>query len=136
MAHDQQHHLKENNKGGTEVRLPHLGKKKYIAGALAAGMIMAGGGIAFAYFGASGTGTGTASTSTPTNVIVTVTHITFTGASTEQINFKITNPNAYKVHLGKFKITTATVTGCGTVHTNPTLVKKTTASATIGTIAA
>ena len=47
-------------------------KKKVIAGALAAGLVMGAGGIAAAYFTSSGTGTGTGTTGTAVAFTVTV----------------------------------------------------------------
>lgn len=52
-------HTNGKQGGKDEVKLPHF-KKKYIAGALAAGLIMGAAGLAAAYFSASGSGTGAA----------------------------------------------------------------------------
>ena len=51
------------------MKLPHF-KKKYIAGALAAGLIMGAGGLAAAYFGVAGSGTGAAKTGHATDVTI------------------------------------------------------------------
>ena len=58
-----------NKEDPRDVKLPNL-KKKYVAGALAAGLIMGAGGIAAAYFGVTGSGTGTAATGHATNVTI------------------------------------------------------------------
>lgn len=59
-----------NKEDPREVKLPNL-KKKYVAGALAVGLIMGAGGIAAAYFTATGTGTGTVSVGSATPFTVT-----------------------------------------------------------------
>ena len=60
---------KSNKEDPREVKLPNL-KKKYVAGALAAGLIMGAAGIAAAYFGVTGSGAGTAATGHATNVTI------------------------------------------------------------------
>ena len=57
------------------MRLPRF-KKRFIAGAMAAGMVMGAGGIAAAYFTATGTGTGTGTVGTPSPWIVNGGHVT------------------------------------------------------------
>lgn len=57
------------------MRLPRF-KKRFIAGAMAAGMVMGAGGIAAAYFTATGTGTGSGSVGTPSPWTVTGGHVT------------------------------------------------------------
>ena len=52
------------------MKLPHF-KKRYVAGALAAGLIMGAAGIAAAYFSATGTGTGKVNVGTATPFTVT-----------------------------------------------------------------
>ena len=59
-----------NKEDPREVKLPNL-KKKYVAGALAVGLIMGAGGIAAAYFTATGTGTGKVSVGSATPFTVT-----------------------------------------------------------------
>lgn len=49
------------------MRLPHF-KKKFIAGAVAAGLVMGAAGLAAAYFGVTGSGNGTANTGHANNV--------------------------------------------------------------------
>ncbi len=51
------------------MKLPSF-RKKYVAGALAAGLVMGAAGIAAAYFGVTGSGTATAKTGQATNVTI------------------------------------------------------------------
>jgi hypothetical protein len=70
-------------------------KKKYVAGALAAGLIMGAGGIAAAYFTATGTGTGKVNVGTATPFSVTQTAGSLSGklypGQSVTTTFKITN---------------------------------------------
>lgn len=89
------------------MRLPHF-KKKFIAGALAAGLVMGAGGIAAAYFTAGGTGTGSATVGHATRF--TVSGGTVTGllpGSPKTATFTVFNPNGFIAH---FSGATASVT--------------------------
>ena len=87
-------------------------KKKIIAGALAAGLVMGAGGIAAAYFTATGTGNGSGSvgSSTPWAVVVANTaSATLTpGGPGETIDFTVTNPSTGHQYLQKVTISITT----------------------------
>ena len=71
-------------------------KKKIIAGALAAGLVMGAGGIAAAYFTAGGAGTGSATVGTPATFSVTGgTVSTLLPGSPQTATFTVTNTQAF-----------------------------------------
>lgn len=74
-------------------------KKKIIAGALAAGLVMGAGGIAAAYLTTTGSGSGSATVTGATPVTFTVTTTSATLTAATKVAFTYTNPNAYKVKL-------------------------------------
>ena len=82
-------------------------KKKFIAGALAAGLVMGAAGIAAAYLGATGTGSGSATVGTAKTLIVSSPAVTVVPNGTQTLSFVVTNPNGFKV---KFSGATATLT--------------------------
>lgn len=110
------------------MKLPNF-KKKFVAGAAAAGLVMGAGGIAAAVFTASGSGPGAATVGTapggltvmgtrltPANGTLTPPATTGAPASTLGLVYKVTN-NTAKAQI----ITTATATATITANTTGTI---------------
>jgi hypothetical protein len=136
------------------MRLPRL-KKRYLALALASGVILGTGGIAAAYFSGGGTGTGSVHVTSPFGFKVAVhtrsgvtgpgdpTVITFAisneGSSTPTVSFPevATNPHATIITKGGYVTSTGSkVTGCKSswFHASASLYfKSTTGTVTLGT---
>lgn len=113
------------------MKLPKF-KKKFVVGAVAAGLVMGAGGVAFAYIGTTGTGTGSASVKAPSHVSVTVQTLkTKIGPNTTpvHVSFSVTNPNGYTVTLGAATISFTTNGKCGT-----TAISVTDAATAIGKV--
>ena len=95
-------------------------KKKLIAGALAAGLVMGAGGIAAAYFTATGTGNGSGSVGHPTTWAVSVANTTSgtltPGGPSETINFTVTNPSTGNQYLTKVTVTIGTFSSQSTTN--------------------
>lgn len=92
------------------MKFMHFTKKKVVAVGLAFGLAAGAGGIAAAYFTASGSGTGSASVGSPQTLSVTQTGTPTTlypGGSTTY-TFKVTNPASFSQH---FSGASATITG-------------------------
>jgi hypothetical protein len=120
------------------VRFPHIGKKKFIGAALAAGLAMGAGGVAFAYLTSSGSGYGSAKV-VPLTVTVAATAVTFTANTTPAFaNFSVTNSHSYAVKVGKATISTVVTNGtCTKTHLMPSpKVTHTTPATAVGTVAA
>lgn len=118
------------------MRLPHL-KKKFIAGALAAGLVMGAGGIAAAYLSASGSGTGSASVGSAKTVsVVTITAKNWVPGTPHVVAFSVTNPNTFSVTLATpATITSAKVGTCHTAGADTAPVTSTPASTAMGKVA-
>lgn len=106
-------------------------KKKAVAIGLAFGLAAGAGGIAAAYFTASGSGTGSATVGSPQTLKVTQigTPGTLYPGGTVTYTFTVTNPAAFSQH---FKTATAAITGSPPAGCHFTLG---TPSPTSGTIA-
>lgn len=117
------------------MRIPKF-KKKFIAGALAAGLVMGAGGIAAAYLATTGSGTGTATVGTPTTVSVkSISASTWGPGTAKKVAFSVTNPNSYTVHLAtKATISAHSITGCTTATADSATVTVTTATTAIGSL--
>ena len=81
-------------------------KKKFIAGALAAGLVMGAGGIAAAYFTTTGSGSGSGTVGTPTTVTLSgsVSLSEANPGTAETVTIDVTNPNTGNVTLGTVTI--------------------------------
>jgi hypothetical protein len=104
------------------VRLPRF-KKKFVAIGLASGIAIGAGGIAAAYFTASGTGTGSASVGSPTPFTITQ-FATFgtlgPGGTPQTLTFRIANTYLTKQHLSTVTASVvAAVTGNIETATQP-----------------
>ena len=100
------------------MKLPRF-KKKFVAITLASGLVLGAGGIAAAYFTASGTGTGTATVGTPTQFTITQ-FATFgtlgPGGTPQTLTFRIANTYLTTAHLST--VTAAVVVaGTGNIET-------------------
>lgn len=115
---DELQHLNEKTEQQEDDEVKFSFKKKFVAGALAAGLVMGAGGIAAAYFTATGSGSNTTTVGTMATWTVTVTnnvkhelypYTTFTAALTNGAadSFAITVTN---IGTGVQSYTTVTYT--------------------------
>lgn len=103
------------------MRLPRF-KKKFVAVALASGVALGAGGIAAAYFTASGTGTGSANVGRP--IPFTITQFaTFgtlgPGGTPQTLTFRISNTYVTRQHLSTVTAKIV-VAGTGNIETATT----------------
>lgn len=110
------------------MRLPHL-KKKFIAGALAAGLVMGAGGIAAAYFTASGSGTASGSVGSSHAWTVHVTTPSggalYPGQGLEQFTYSIQNGGGGNQRLNAVVPSVVVATNPGTCSPTTFIVKNT-----------
>ena len=89
--------------------------KKSVAVVAAAGIILAGASVAYAYWTSTGHGTGSATTGTSTDFTVASTAATggplTPGGPTETVAFTVTNPGTGSQNLSSVVVTVATSTG-------------------------
>jgi len=96
--------------------------KKMVAVALTTGLVLGGGGVAFAYFNSTGTGTGTASVGTPSNDFIFTTagpDTLYPGAGPQSFNVTATNNGLVPEHVGIVPVSLmVSGTGVGQVVTD------------------
>lgn len=118
------------------MRVPKF-KKKFIAGAMAAGLAMGASGIAAAYLTVSGSGTGTVTLTAGSG------SVTLSGAHSVQLTsatsltITVDNTYAHAEHLGYIHVTATTNGHCGGTQTDTlsTKVTFTYSTTAVGTVA-
>jgi hypothetical protein len=89
-------------------------RTKVISGVAAGAMLIAGGGMAFAYFTATGSGSGTGIVGTSTAMTINQVSIVYSNASSDNalvpgtsatVTFSVTNPSSAQQELGTISLT-------------------------------
>ncbi len=96
--------------------------KKIIAVALTTGLVLSGGGVAFAYFTADGSGTGSGTVGSSTAFTIsgdTPSGSVTPGGSTETLAFTVTNPGSGQQYVGNVYASVATDSNNGYVESIP-----------------